>query len=283
MNNIENIDIGKLIEEIGPLNNQVRNSDGYEKISLMWDVGDILFKNGVKKIHPIAWEIQKKSYITRDLLSYCYRIRNKWPTKFELEKVLSGIKSYSTFRAALPLIENERYILKEKDVEEIIRALKEGDPIEVKIKIEALKKKYINIRNDRRQRLNELKTQADTFNNFHKYLIALLTKENTKNLDEIRERLGNDALLQLSQMCMAIANDNYKGPSHIDIEESNVVFYTLKENLLPVSLSKKEVKARFRRLVPTEALIEGSDILNSIRNGESLSNIKKRLKLETER
>ena len=283
MNNIENINIGKLIEEIGPLNNQIRNTDGYGKISLMWDVGDILFKNGVKKIHPIAWEIQKKSYITRDLLSYCYRIRKKWPTKFELEKVLGGIRSYSTFRAALPLIENERYILKEKDVQEIIRALKEDDVIEVKMKIETLKKKNINIRNDRRQRLNELKTQADAFTNFHKYLLGLLTEENTKNLDKIRESLGDDALLQLSQMCMAIANDNYKGPSHIDIEESNAVLYILKENLLPISLSKKEVKARFRRLVPTEELIETSDILNSIRNGESLSNIKKRLKLEIER
>jgi len=27
----------------------------------MWEVGNILFKAGVKKIHPVAWEIQKKA------------------------------------------------------------------------------------------------------------------------------------------------------------------------------------------------------------------------------
>lgn len=282
MNNIDKVDIGKLIEEIGPLNNQIRDSDGYQKISLMWDVGDILFKSGVKKIHPIAWEIQKKSYITRDLLSYCYRIRKKWPKKSELKNLLFGIKSYSVFREALPLIENEKYILKEEDVKEIIRALKEDDPVEVKKKLGILKRKYINIRNDRRQRLNELQEQANAFNNFHRYLIDLLLRENTKKLEEIKENLGNDVLLQLSQMCMALANDYYKGPICIDIEESNSVFFTFKEKLLPISLSKKDIKARFRRLISMEALIETSDILNSIKNGEALSNIKKRLKLETE-
>lgn len=278
MNDTENINIGKLIEKIGPINNQIRDTDGYKKISLMWDIGDILIKEGVKKIHPVAWAIQKKSYITRDLLSYCYRIRKKWPTKTGLKRLFYKVRSYSVFREALPLIENAKFILSKKDVNKIIKWLNEENPTVVKKKLLSMKRKYINIRNDRRQRLKEVQDYVDTFKKVYTQLTGLIKSEDVERISQIKENIGDDGLLRLSQMCMAISNDNYKGPSTIDIKKFPKIFHEFTDKLLPLSLAKKEEKARFKRLISSENIIEIVDILNSLRLGESLANIKNRLK-----
>ena len=279
MNNPTSINIGKLIERIGPINNKIRDTDGYERIALMWDVGDILFAEGITKIHPVAWAIQKKSYITRALVTYCYRIRRKWPTKTELEKLFHGVRSYAAFREAMPLIENERFILDDQEVKKIIRWLNEENPRNVKSKLVAMKKKYINIRNDRRQRIDETRAEAFAFSAFYKYLTNIVKNEDTHELENIMSKIGDDELLKLSQMCIAITNDGYKGPASITTEKMPDIFREFVDKLLPISLAKKEVKARFKRLVPGQNVMEIADILNSLRLGQSLSNLKKRLNL----
>lgn len=272
-----NINIGNLIEKIGPLNNQIRNSDGLERISLMWEMGDILIKEGINKIHPVAWEIQRKSYITRDLLSYCYRIKKKWPNKLELQKLFCNVQSYSAFREALPLIENEKFILSEREVESIIKWLNQENPSVLKKKLILIKQKYINIKNDRRQRLNELQNEVIIFKKFSKHLIDLIKKEDVNELEKLKKDVGDDRLLKLSQMCMAISNDNYKGPSNINTEKLPNIVGEFVEKMLPINSAKKEKKARFRRLVPVENIIVVADLLNSLRIGESPLDVKKRL------
>ncbi len=279
MNNSTSINIGKLIERIGPINNKIRSTDGYERIALMWDVGDMLFAEGVTKIHPVAWEIQKKSYITRALVTYCYRIRRKWTTKAELENLFRGVRSYAAFREAMPLIENERFILDDQKVKNIIRWLNEENPRGVKSKLVAMKKEYINIRNDRRQRIDETRTEAFTFSAFYKYLTIMVKNEDTTELENIMSKVGDDGLLKLSQMCIAIMNDDYKGPDSVITEKMPDIFREFVDKLLPISLAKKEVKARFKRLVSGQNVMEIADILNSLRLGESLFNMKKRLNL----
>ena len=275
-----NINIGKLIETIGPINNQIRELDGYEKLSLMWNVGDILIKEGVTKIHPVAWAIQKGSYITRDLLSYCYRIRKKWPVKKEMENLFKNIKSYTVFREALPLIENEKFKLKDDEVNEIIKWLSEGRVKEIKNKIVAMKKLLIARPNDRRQRLQEYSKETQIFKALYGYLVKIIVSEDNEKLEEIKRSIGDDNLLKLSQMCMAIVNEDYKGPRTIELSALPDNFRDLAVEILPISLGSKEVKARFRRIMDNEKIIEMTDILSSIRSGESISAIKKRLKFK---
>ncbi len=277
MNNV--INIGKLIEKIGPINNKIRSTDGYEKIALMWNVGDILFAEGIEKIHPVAWAVQKKSYITRALITYCYRIRRKWTTKSELKKLFYRVKSYAAFREALPLIENKNFILNDQRVKEITRWLNEENASVAKKKIVAMKKRYINKHNDRRQRLSEMKDSADTFNNFYNYLTKIVESEDIFKLKDITSKIGDGDLLKLSQMCMAITNDNYKGPSVIVTNKMPSIFREFADKILPISLAKNEIKARFKRLVMGKNVMEIVDIINSLRLGESLSAIRKRLSL----
>lgn len=273
------INIGKLIEKIGPINNKIRSTDGYERIVLMWNVGDMLFAEGIEKIHPVAWTIQKKSYITRALITYCYRIRRKWTTISELKKLFYRVKSYAAFREALPLIENKNFILNDQRVKEIIRWLNEENASVVKKKIIAMKKGYINKHNDRRQRLSEMRGAADIFNNFYNYLTEIVKNENILELKKITSKIGDDDLLKLSQMCMAITNDNYKGPSVIGTKKMSIIFREFADKILPISLAKNEIKARFKRLVMGKNIMEIVDILNSLRLGESLPIIRKRLNL----
>lgn len=270
------INIGNLIEEIGPLNNKIRMLDGWERLSLMWDIGDIFFRHGIRgRIHPIAWEIQHKSYITRDLVSYCFRIRRKWPDKAILYELFHSLKSYSTFREALPLIENEKYILSEAEVKEIIKWLNGDDIRRAKEEIRKLKKQYIDKKNDRARRLIEVEEEAECFNNFFNYIKKMVMEENKEEIKKIKS-IGNDKLLKLAQVLLAISNDNYSGPPEVN-KTSNSLVNSIINSLLPISLAKKEKKARFRRLVSSKCLIDAADILISIRNDEGLDQIKKRL------
>lgn len=272
-----NIDIGQLIEKIGPFNNRIRDCEGYKRISLMWEVGDILFEGGVKKVHPVAWEIHRRSYITRDLLSYCYRVRKKWPNKQELQRLFHKVVSYGVFREALPLIENEKFILGKKEVNSIIESLSMDDPLALRKHLASLKKKHINIRNDRRQRLHEIREEVVVFNEFYQYLSGLIKEGDSAELASIKRKLGEDGMLRISQFCMAISKDDYKGPTNIDTINLSGILVKFVEKLLPLSLAAKEKKARFRRLIPSDSLVEIADIINSVRLGESASNIKKRL------
>ncbi len=272
----ENVNIAKLIENIGPINNKIRDADGYEKLSLMWDVGEILLKENVEKIHPIAWKIQDVSYITRDLLSYCYRIRRKWPKKSDLYDLFHNLKSYSAFREVLPLIENEKFTLDDEKIKEIISWLNHDDVQTIKSKIKKMKMERIGIRNDRSRRLTEIEEEATIFKKVHKDILELIENENISKLKELLE-LGEDTLLKLSQMCVSLSNRNYKGPKEIKILSQNDQIKMFVEKILPVSMAKEEVKARFIRLVRPEIIIQLADIFNSLKSKEPISIIKKRI------
>jgi len=276
---MQKINIGKLIEEIGPINNQIRSSEGYKRLSLMWDVGDILFKYDVKKIHPVAWEIYEKSYITRDLISYCYRIRKKWSDKNELQKLFKNLKSYSVFREALPFIENEKFILKDEQINLIIKWLNENDPKITKRKLVQLKKEYINIKNDRSKRLNEVIEEAKIFHELYSYILDLFSNDQELELQKIKNQLSEEGLLKLSQMCISISNTSYKGPSTIITDDWPLKFKEFVTMILPISQSKQEIKARFKRVISEEEVIQLADIFNSLRSGEPVQKIKTRLKI----
>ena len=155
--------ISTLIEEIAPLNNGFRDSIkknliGAEVMEIMWDVGEILFKHNITNIHPIAWKIYgrekglRRSYITRDFLSYCFRIRKFFESKSSIRKVFPTLQRYSLFREAFPLLENPKYELNEKEKKDLIALLNSNLHFsEIKKRVVRTKKTKIQIFNDRRQ------------------------------------------------------------------------------------------------------------------------------------
>src|SRR3989344_6327116 len=100
-----------LIEEITPLNNRYRDlikggEKGTEILLVMWQVGSILeaFVNEHKiKPHNLYWRIYGKaegvrnSYITRDFLSYCLRIKKYFRESDTILKTFPHLQKYSLF------------------------------------------------------------------------------------------------------------------------------------------------------------------------------------------
>lgn len=261
--------IGDIIERISEINNKVRDRDGYEKISYLWDMGDILFKSGIKNIHPVAWEVQKKSYITRDLLSYAFRIRRKWDKKEYIKELFHSNKKYTLFREAFPLLENKKYAVSLEEQKHIIAIINSDDFTESKKMILNIKNKIIGIKNNRSSRLVEFKKQAEQFELFYADVSNRIL-----NLDaSINEMFPRDVLLKISQSLVAIVNNNYQPPNNIGVLSDNFTD-TFLIYLSDLANSKKEEKARFLRLVKTDKVLLMADIFNSLYLGHKLDLIK---------
>src|SRR5579859_975914 len=158
-----------LIERITPLNNRYRdlvktNDSGSDVLVLMWQVGDMLDayinENGIKP-HALYWKIYGKaegvrtSYITRDFLSYCLRIKRYFKQVSDIRELFPSLRKYSLFRGAFPLLENNKYKLNGEQEARIIKVLNSKQSIkEILLEINNVKHSRIGIRNTRTQKLN---------------------------------------------------------------------------------------------------------------------------------
>src|SRR3989304_6943433 len=74
--------------------------------------------------HALVWSvygnaegkknIEKKSYITREFQNRCHRIRRIFGVKEQIRKDLPCLKSFTTFREAMPFFDNGKYKLEDK-------------------------------------------------------------------------------------------------------------------------------------------------------------------------
>lgn len=265
--------ITNLIDEIAPINNRIRESKGAEKISLLWDMGNVFFAHQIKNIHPIAWEIQRQSYITRDLISYAFRIRHKWSNKENLKTLFRQNTNYTLFREAFPLIENRKYLLKKEEMADLLALINSNNPVEAKKAILKIKSKIIGVKNDRSKRLIELKEQVSHFEKFYTYMIKELS-----NVNPTISYLEKDILLKISQSLFSLVNAEFKAPKDylVDIKYEELIFIS---DLLILANAKKDLKSRFIRLVDSQKIIILSDIFNSFYHGIPSNEIKSRLDL----
>ena len=126
-----------LIEQITPHNNRYRDlvkssEGGTEILILMWKVGETIesfIKEQDVKPHNLYWQIYGKaeglkiSYITRDFLSYCLRIKKYFPNTSDISNRFPNLQKYTLFREAFLLLENLRFKLSQDEEMEIIKVL----------------------------------------------------------------------------------------------------------------------------------------------------------------
>jgi len=137
---MEQLNLQELIKNISPLYNSYkqtsRNINGVNALQIMWDIGDFLKKtiemsniaphNLYRKIYGKAEGqeyITQKSYITREFLGRSYRIRNIFKNKKDIQKILPNLKSFISFREAMPFFDNEKYILRGEEKEKLLYLL----------------------------------------------------------------------------------------------------------------------------------------------------------------
>jgi len=286
--------VADLIEKITPLNNEYRDrirlkSGGTEILELMWKVGAILelfLKKERIKPHNLYWQVYgkapglKKSYITRDFLSYCLRIKKFFPKYKNIKEIFPELKKYSLFREAFPLLENPKYKLIEDEYNKLVRILNSNkDSSEIKSHILNLKNKKIGIKNPRTQRLAELKDEVDNFVNIFNYVYELIKKDNANDIRTFRNKFSNKLILELSQL---IASFTQEGLSYPEIKQYNHLprnWINFIDNLKRLSKTNIETRNRFRRLVPPRKLMDLADMLNATISDRGIKNyrIKKKL------
>jgi len=283
-----------LIEQITPHNNRyrdlVRNSEGgAEVLVLMWKVGDIIesfIKQHDIKAHNLYWQIYgkaeglKTSYITRDFLSYCLRIK-KYFTKVEnISDEFPHLQKYSLFREAFPLLENPKFKLSEDEGNEIIKVLNSNNtPQSIKKMILAIKARRIGIKNTRKQKLSEMRPITDNFVAIYNEVYSIIKGNDQARLENFMNSFQRDSLVKLSQTVSALTQENLYIPELEDRKNLPDHWTKFIDNLKYLLRTTVETRNRFRRLVPPRKLFDLADMLNAVTIDHGVIDYKKRKNL----
>lgn len=285
--------IEKLIVEISPYNNKYRegiknNLKGTHILKIMWDVGNILKENRINHVHSVAWKIYgkskniRRSYITRDFLSYCARVRKLFKKRDDIEKKFPNLNKYSLFREAFPLLDNPEYKTTYAEKKEIIRILNSNIPFK-KTKELIIRKKRSKriIKNPRTQRLKELKDQVSDFNSIYKKLKDLYLEQNINDILTYKKQFRDTDLKNISKFCIALSREGFSFPEIKDkIEKFPKLWKNFIKSIYYFSNKSIETRNRFRKMVGTSKIINIAEMINSLRDIESIKNMKIKIKKE---
>lgn len=296
LNELDNKNIYELIENITPLNNKYRDlikekSSGTKVVVIMWEVGNLLhiflLRNKIKP-HKLYWKIYGKSegtrtsYITRDFLSYCFRIRKYFSKKEEIEKNFYNLERYSSFREALPLLENPKYKLDKKSQSILIRLLNSNiPPMQIKENIIQLKKNRIGIKNTRYQRLREMEPSAKIFASFYNYIYKIYKENNDTEAKSFRTLIGENVLNNLSAMIASLAREGLFIPKFKYKNYQNIRFNSFMGTLKELINKNIEDRNRFRRLFPPRKIIRLADMIYSLSSYKLMIDFREKLNFQS--
>lgn len=272
----------KLIDELAPLNNKFRIiKNPIEKIEALWDMGQVIdnyLSQHDLKLHELLYQIYdphstiKRSYITRDLGSYSYRIFKYFNNKKEIRKKLSGLKSYTLFREAIPLLFNKKYNLNNEKKYKIIKIITSNDSQKLLvIKIRNKKKEILPVSNPRDQKSKEFKEERLYLQNFSNKLkeFYIMNKKLPNKVGILESKKNREIFVAF---LMALASDSflYKTKNF----ESKVTDNDLKK-LLSIVKSNNINRARFRKWVLNSTeLLKIAEAVYSLNNKEYYINFR---------
>ena len=288
---MKKINLNLLIDDITKSNNVYRNTNQapINRVLALWDLGDVLLKHKVDKPHSYGWKIQDQTIgvIKRMTIARAYRIRQIWPERDYVKKTFGGIKGTSIFIESLPILDSNGQMYKslsKKAVDELIKNMNILSSTHFKKYIKNFKAKYgqgrIGEKNDRERYLKDYVNIQNCFLNFYKQLQKLILENKFDDIDELKNQIPLEERKAFSSFCLALTSRKniifYKPfpiSSKIKMFEFQNMFIFFKE-LLEDSNDIK--RARFRRVIPPELLVEMSDMLNSIVSEEKIKSYQKR-------
>jgi len=279
------MDINSLIQAMTPLYNQYKQQNrtisGIEALKIMWNIGDIL-KKFIKKNdvapHALFWKvygksegvknIAQKSYITREFQNRCYRIRNIFSSKTQIKRELPNLKSFTSFREAMPFFDNEKYKLQGKEKEKLLKLLNSGKDHKSMMKeINKLQKEKIGIKNPRTQRLKDLEEEEKVFINFYNSVYKLLNEPLKKVTTKLKkDRVDPHYITILAKNTNALSQDGLKFTNFtVEKDIQDPIWINYSEIIKKLGSNQSAVKKRrFRRLIPPERIVKLADMLHSL-------------------
>ena len=294
------MNISSIINDITPLHNNYKEKkfilNGKESIILMWDIGLILEKFIIKeKIAPHTLyreiygksegtkNITQKSYITREFLSRCYRIKNIFPNKNDIFLAFPNLRKFNLFREAMPFFDNKKYILKGKEREDLLNILNSNlSNSKIMRIIKKLQKDKISISNSRKQKLKDLEEDKKLFIKFYNYIYYLL-KYSSYSLIKKELKVNKIEINYLSILIkntISIAKAGLKNYS-FEISEDITGAWLNYSQMIKKLITKRDERERrrFRRVVPPDRILRLSDYMYLLLSENNFKRFKKKAKL----
>lgn len=278
-----------IINSITPLNNKYRDlskaqNTGNQILRIMWQVGDLLehfiAKHEIKP-HFLYWQIYGKaeglrnSYITRDFMSYCLRIRRYFNNVELISKDYPNLKKYSLFREAFPLLENSKYKLVSDDIDKIKHLLNSDLPTtEIKKYLVNYKKIHIGKTNTRTQKLSELKEASTIFLTAYQQVSHLAINGNENEISYFKQLFPDSFIKILSQAVSALTQENLYVPELKKYPVNSKEWQAFIINLQYLLNATVEVRNRFRRIVKAKVIFEFAEILNALASEQELKDFR---------
>jgi hypothetical protein len=266
------VDFGRLIEALGPLNNGWRAADGVAKVLVLWEIGDALLAAAPKANDATLWEVQRRSYITRTVMRYALIVRRAWPQRSALTDLLQGVRSYAVFREALPFLKGDREGIDDATHARVLDAIRQPDVANATAMLRALKREKIG--RVHTKRLKQL-LAGQGAGNFLDAFVCLV--EATKR-GEVRPVAGSAlaATRTASQLAMALAEGTDRVPNMVTLEAEDPVIGSVLAALAPLGGANRESRNAFRSTVGAPRLMEAAELLNALRDAESLEGWRRR-------
>lgn len=280
--------IGELIKTITPLYNYYKqnrtNLSGVDSLCVMWDIGDILReyieKNNIQP-HTLfrqiygksegATNILQKSYIPREFQGRCYRIRNIFPEKKEINEYLPKLKNFTCFREAMPFFDNPKFKFDKEDRTKLLQLLNSDNDYAVIIKeIKALQRERIGIKNPRTQRLVDVQPQKTIFVNFYNYVYKLASCQAYSEIVNNISLLPKEFLRLLSLNTNALTDEALK-PYEMVISPDLPSIWKDYAEMINMLLNQPNPKnrRRFRRLVTPSRMSKLADMIYALISEEN--------------
>ena len=268
----QSINLGRLIEQLGPLNNRWRDGSQAEKVLTLWDMGEALLTAVADPSDTLLGEIQNRSYLTRNLLRYALIVRRGWEDRRRLEQLTRGLRSFTVFREALPFLKGDREGLAADAYARVVSQLSNPNTRASLQYLKQLKAQQIGRRHKKGAGVTAIQEQAIRFER----ALTALENEITQASSATAPPSSAEALIALSRIALAIATgDEIKGllttitqtPDHLS---------PLAEPVLIAARSGRAGITAFRKAVRAERLMLAADLLNSMRSEETLAEWRRR-------
>lgn len=284
-NIVNKMDIGALVRDITPLYNQYKQGkssiSGSEALEIMWDIGSFLKAfidhNNIAP-HALYREvygkgegstnIARRSWITREFQGRCYRIRKIFATKEKIFEDLPTLKSFTSFREAMPFFDNEKYKLKGEEKKSLLRLLNSSKSKKsILDEIRKLQKKKIGIKNPRNQRLIDLEEEKQIFIDFYNYIYRLQGEDKSVIINQLdQDGVKDDYIVAISRNTNAMSQDGLKFTAFETKKDSHNSLWNSYGKIIKDFSSHTDAKKirRFRRLIPPQRIVMLADMLYSL-------------------
>lgn len=277
--------LSSLIQEITPLYNSYKqngkNISGTDALKIMWDIGDLLkqyIKNHNIAPHNLYREIYgksegstnvtQKSYITREFQGRCYRIRNIFKDKQEIQKELPKLQSFTNFREAMPFFDNKKFKLQGEDKKKLLELLNGNlAPSLILDKIKKLQKEKIGIKNPRTQQLEQLTNEKNIFIDFYNYVYHLINQDQKQILRDLKEKkIDRSLILILAKNTNALSDDGIRSYEfEMDSKIQDPVWKKFGDTVnFFINQNTPKTIRRFRKIIPPVRIVKLADMLYSL-------------------